>query len=123
MRRRRSNNRMTIKARLLLGFALVCLALAAAPLTIYMAQSSRALQSASLKQAGVAPSKALLKMVQLQQQHRGLSSGVLGGNHEMDAHRAAKQAETDKAVEAFDAIVKSHMSDAAFAADWRRAAD
>lgn len=123
MRRWRSNNRMTIKVRLLLGFALVCLALVAAPLTIYMAQSSRALRSASLKQAGVAPSKALLKMVQLQQQHRGLSSGVLGGNNEMDAHRAAKQAETDKAVGAFDAIVKSHMSDAAFAADWRRAAD
>ncbi|MDE2180721.1 MAG: nitrate- and nitrite sensing domain-containing protein [candidate division NC10 bacterium] len=114
---------MTIRARLLLGFALVCLALVAAPLTMYMVQSGRALRSARLKHAGIAPSKALLRMVQLQQQHRGLSAGVLGGNTMMEAQRAAKQVETDKAVEAFDAIVQSNISDPAFASDWRRAAD
>src|SRR5574337_1288763 len=98
---------MPMRARLLLGFALVCLALVAAPLTIYMVQSTRALQSARLKHTGIAPSKALLKMVQLQQQHRGLSSGVLGGHTEIEAQRAAKQAEADKAVEMFDAMVAS----------------
>lgn len=51
------NNRMTIRARLLLGFGLVCLALVAAPLTMYMVQSSRALRSAGLKHIGIAPSR------------------------------------------------------------------
>lgn len=114
---------MTIRTRLLLGFGLVCLALVAAPLTMYMVQSGRILQSAARKYAGIAPSKALLRMVQLQQQHRGLSSGVLGGHTEMEAQRAAKQVEADQAVEAFDALVKSDIRDAAFTADWRRAAD
>ncbi len=114
---------MTIRTRLLLGFGLVCLALVAAPLTMYMVQSGRMLRSAHRKYAGIAPSKALLRMVQLQQQHRGLSSGVLGGHTEMEAQRAAKQTETDKAVEAFDALVKSDIPDTALTADWRRAAD
>lgn len=114
---------MTIRTRLLLGFALVCLALVAAPLTMYMVQSSKALQSAGLKQAGIAPLKVLLGMVQLQQQHRGLAAGALSGNATMEAQRAAKQVETDKAVAAFDAIMKSHISDAALADDWRLAVD
>ncbi|MDD5558480.1 ATP-binding protein [Candidatus Methylomirabilis sp.] len=114
---------MTIRVRLLLGFGLVCLTMMAAPLTIYMVQSIRALQSAGLKYAGIAPSRALLRMVQLQQQHRGLSSGVLGGHTEMEAQRAAKQAEADQAVEAFDAMVASRIHDPALTADWRRAAE
>jgi signal transduction histidine kinase len=108
---------------LLLGFALVCLALVAAPLTIYLVQSSRALRSAILKHDGIAPSKALLRMVQLQQQHRGLSAGVLGGDTMMEAQRAAKQAETDKAVVAFDAMVQSDINDPALVAVWRRAVE
>lgn len=117
------NKRMTIRTRLTLGFGLVGLALVAAPLTIYLLQSSRALQSASRKYAGIAPSKALLKVVQLIQQHRGLSSGVLGGNLTMEAQRAAKQAEADKAVEAFDAIVTSDIHDPVLTATWRGALD
>ncbi|MDE2179576.1 MAG: nitrate- and nitrite sensing domain-containing protein [candidate division NC10 bacterium] len=112
---------MTIRARLLLGFGLVCLALVGAPLTIYLLQSSRALQSASRKYAGIAPSKALLSVVQLIQQHRGLSSGVLGGNMTMEAQRAAKQTEADKAVEAFDALVTSDIHDPVLTATWRGA--
>ena len=117
------NNRMTIRTRLLLGFGLVSLALVATPLAMYMVQSSMALQSARLKHVGIAPSKALLRIVQLLQQHRGLSAGVLGGNTTMEAQRTAKQTETDKAVEAFDAIVTSDISDAALTAAWRRAAE
>ncbi|MBI2882945.1 MAG: nitrate- and nitrite sensing domain-containing protein [Candidatus Methylomirabilis oxyfera] len=112
---------MTIRSRLLLGFGLVCLALVAAPLTMYMVQSGRALRSANLKHAGIAPSKALLTMVRLQQQHRGLSAGVLGGNTMLEAQRAAKQTETDQAVEAFDALVTSEIRDVALAEAWRRA--
>src|SRR5574337_928857 len=102
---------MPMRARLLLGFALVCLALVAAPLTIYMVQSSRALRSARLKHTGIGPSKALLRVVQLVQQHRGLSAGVLGGNTTMEAQRTAKQAEADKEIAAFDAIVRSRSEE------------
>ena len=117
------NNRLTTKTRLILGFGLVGLTLVAAPLTMYMVQSSRDLQAASLKHIGITPSKALLRMVQLLQQHRGLSSGVLGGSTTLEAQRTAKQTETDKAVEAFDAIVASDIHDPALTATWRGAAD
>ncbi len=117
------NNRMTIRTRLILGFGLVGLTLVAAPLTMYMVQSSRDLQAAGLKHIGITPSKALLRMVQLIQQHRGLSSGVLGGSTTLEAQRAAKQVETDKAVEAFDAIVASDIHDPALTAAWRMALD
>ncbi|MGB4780851.1 nitrate- and nitrite sensing domain-containing protein, partial [Candidatus Methylomirabilis sp.] len=115
------NNRLTIRTRLVLGFGLVGLTLVAAPLAMYMLQSSRALQSAGRKYIGIAPSKALLRMVQLLQQHRGLSSGVLGGSTTMEAQRAAKQTETDKAVETFDAIVASDIHDPSLTAAWSRA--
>ena len=114
---------MTIRTRLTLGFGLVGLALVMTPLAMYMVQSSRALQSASRKDAGIAPSKALLRMVRLIQQHRGLSSGVLGGNTTMEAQRAAKQTEADKAVEVFDAIVTSDIHDPSLTTTWRGAAE
>src|SRR3989304_3365197 len=107
------NNRLTIRTRLVLGFGLVGLTLVAAPLTMYMVQSSRDLQAAGLEHIGSTPSKALLRMVQLVQQHRGLSSGVLGGSTTLEAQRAAKQTETDKAVETFDTIVASDIHDPA----------
>lgn len=111
---------MTIRTRLMLGLGLVGLALVAAPLTMYIVQSSRALQAARLKHAGIAPSKALLRMVQLLQQHRGLSAGVLGGNAIMESQRSAKQTETDKAVDAFMASATSDIRDPALTAAWRK---
>ncbi|GEM_PF-1945931 len=115
-------NRMTIRVRLLLMLGLMCLALVAVPLTMYLRQSAQALQSARLEHAGVAPSHTLLRVIQLIQQHRGLSSGVLvlGGNSTMEVPRTAKQIETDKAIEAFDAIAASTLSDPTLTIAWRR---
>jgi len=112
---------LTTGTRLILGLGLMCLALVAVPLVMYVVESGRTLQSARLKQVGIAPSKALLRMVQLQQQHRGLSVIVLSGNTTMEAQRAAKQIEVDKAVEAFNTIMKSDITDPALTAAWRRA--
>jgi len=117
------NKRLTIRTRLTLGFGLVGLALVAAPLTIYLMQSSRDLQLARRAYSGIMPSKALLKMVQLQQQHRGLSAGVLGGNATMESQRAAKQSEADEAVGVFDSMVVSSIRDPALIAAWRKALD
>jgi len=99
---------------------LVCLALVGAPLSMYIVESSKAIQSARLKHAGIAPSKALLELVRLLQQHRGLSTSVLGGNRTMESQCATTQIETDKAVEAFDVIVRADIRDPALAAAWRR---
>lgn len=90
----------TMRTRLLLGLGLTCFTLVAVPLTMYMLQNGRTLQSVSLKRVGIAPLKALLRMVQLLQQHRGLSAGVLGGSTTLEAQRAAKQTETAQAVKA-----------------------
>jgi signal transduction histidine kinase len=116
------NNRMKLNGRLLLGLGLVCLALVATPLTTYMLQSSRALQSAHLKYVGIAPSTALVRVLRLLQQHRGLSAGVLGGNTAFEVQRAAKQIEVDKAVEALGAVMmQADIRNEELTVAWQRA--
>ena len=48
--------------------------------------------------AGVAPSADALRLIQLTQQHRGLSAAVLGGNEGLAAARQAKQLEVEQAL-------------------------
>ena len=111
----------TMQTRLLLGFGLMGLTLVAAPLTMHIVQGGRDLQSVRLKQIGIAPLKALLRMVHLQQQHRGLSAVALAGSTTIEAQRTAKQTEVNKAVETFDAIVASDIHDPALTVTWRMA--
>lgn len=113
----------TTGARLALGFGLAALALVAVPLTMYMVQSGTALHAARQKLAAIAPLQALLNTIRLQQQHRGLSGGVPGGNRTMAALRATRQIDIDRAVKAFDAIVRSDIHDPASVATWHRAVD
>jgi len=47
---------------------------------------------------GLAPARELLKLVQLTQQHRGLSASLLGGTESAAAPRQAKQAEVESAL-------------------------
>ena len=48
--------------------------------------------------AGLAPSADALRLIQLTQQHRGLSATVLGGNEGLAAARQAKQLEVEQAL-------------------------
>jgi len=48
--------------------------------------------------AGIAPAAGLLQLLKLTQEHRGMSSSVLGGNEALAARRQAKQAELDAAL-------------------------
>ena len=114
------NNRLTTKTRLTLGFGLLGLALVATPLTMYLVQSNKDLRLARMEQTGIAPSKELLRLVRLLQQHRGLSAAVLSGNMAMEAQRAARQAEADKAVKVVDGIVTSGIRDPAPAVAWSK---
>ncbi len=71
--------------------------------------------------AGLEPSRALLKLMRLTQQHRGLSASVLGGRAEVEPERAAKQAEVDQALRSFDTMLKAGTRDAHITTDWQRA--
>ena len=56
------------------------------------------LTSARTKAAGLAPAGDMLRLIQLTQQHRGLSALALNGNLEAWGQRQAKQAEVDEAM-------------------------
>jgi len=56
------------------------------------------LANARAKVAGIAPAGDVLKLIQLTQQHRGLSAMALGGNAEAWDKRQAKQAQVEQAL-------------------------
>jgi len=61
--------------------------------------------------------KPMAQMVQVMQQHRGLSSGVLNGNEALKDKRAAKEKEVSDAVAAVDAALPEELK---AAADWKQ---
>jgi methyl-accepting chemotaxis protein len=71
---------------------------------------------------GIEPARDALKLVQLTQQHRGLSGGFLGGNDAVAAVRSGKQAEVDKAFARSKASVLQ-LGDAQLAGRVQRLAD
>ena len=77
-------------------FAVLALALVAAPLSTYIKHSQEAIATAAAEKAGLEPVGRLLRLVQLTQQHRDLSANVLGGRADLEPRRAAKQAEVDE---------------------------
>ena len=72
---------------------LVGLIMTAIPMALYVNAAWSELRKAQIESQGVAPAKALLRVIQLTQQHRGLSALVLGGNTASQDARAKKQAE------------------------------
>jgi len=88
----------------LLGlFAVV---LATLPFVLYLNEANKAVSAAATEARGIAPARALLKVIQLMQQHRGLSAIFVSGDASAKEKRAAKQAEVDKAIAAFDELNK-----------------
>jgi methyl-accepting chemotaxis protein len=72
--------------------------LAAAPLILYINESDKAVDSATRSASGIEPINAVLKLVLLTQQHRGLSAMMLAGDMSAGTARAAKQKEVDAAI-------------------------
>ena len=66
---------------------------------------------------GIALLKPLTKTMQLLQEHRGLTSGLLGGGESMREARASKEMETETA---FKAVTDQLSLHAPFVEDWRR---
>ena len=75
--------------------------------------------------AAIAPARAMLQLLRVTQQHRGLSAQFLGGNEQSAASRAERQAEVDKALAQAEAAIgtlgDARLADAAkrIASEWR----
>ena len=65
----------------------------AAPTALVVGNSVQEIRAAQLQQAGIAPARELLRLVQFTQQHRGLAAGLLGGDDSMAAAQQAKAKE------------------------------
>jgi methyl-accepting chemotaxis protein len=68
--------------------------------------------------AGIAPSRGLLRLVQLTQQHRGLSASALAGKTDFESQRSARQNETEQAIEAVGTQLQRLDESPRLRADW-----
>jgi twitching motility protein PilJ len=95
----------------------IAVILVAVPFGLYWAEAQKTISAAKRETDGTAPAVALLNVVRLTQQHRGLSTLVLGGNVASVPNREAKRKEVSDAVAAMDAIVKT-IPNRAIVDDW-----
>lgn len=100
---------------------LIALVLAMIPTILYTQASFQSVQVAEQEAQGIPPVKALLLVIQLTQQHRGLSALVLGGNTASQAARSAKQDEVNQAQQTLSELLAPRASDAELLAAWRKA--
>ncbi len=115
-------SRLKVSSRFTL-LGVIALVLCLIPATLHLRNAWETLQAADAEARGIAPAKALLKVVQLAQQHRGLAALALGGQAAVEPQRAAKQQEADKAVEAMNAIAAAQFGDGQLKAVWHRNAE
>ncbi len=74
---------------------------------------NRDIETARGEIAGLAMLKPMNRMVQMVQQHRGLSAGVLGGDEAMKEKRAAKEKEASEALAATEAALSPALRETA----------
>jgi methyl-accepting chemotaxis protein len=105
----KSTNRAAILDKLMLWqkFAIIsalALCMAALPTALYMHEIHKNINLAGAEIEGLKPSAALLKVIQLTQQHRGLSSMVLSGVAGAGQKREAKQEEINQAIRTMQSL-------------------
>ena len=91
----------------------------APPMTYYLVDAEAELASTRQEVAGLQPSAALLKLIRLTQQHRGLTATVLGGKAEAEGQRAERQREVDQALGEFAALAAG-IEDPKVAEGWQQ---
>ena len=92
--------KFTLVAALALGVSLL-------PATMAVRERWQAMETARQETIGVAPAGALLKLLRVTQQHRGLSAAALAGNAAAAAKRQAVQQEVDQAFGAAQAVLQA----------------
>jgi hypothetical protein len=89
-----------------LVLSLLGLLLAAIPSILYLHETSKSLAAYSAEQQGLPAVARTLRLIQLTQQHRGLSAMVLGGAAASEDKRAGAQREVDQTIAAVDSAVR-----------------
>jgi hypothetical protein len=91
------------------------------PALAYSWQAWNSARSHGLEREGLAPARALLRVVQLTQQHRGLSAVWLGGDESQAGARKARADDVGSALAAFESELGRKGVDAgsALARHWR----
>ena len=97
------------------------LALVSVPSFLYVRDSYKNLDAARLEARGTVPAKALLQVVQLTQQDRGLAALVLGGRDEKADELRTKLQETERAYLTASKLLKQTVQDPALLAAWEEA--
>ena len=99
---------------------LLALVLIAVPSSLYVLGALHSGQQADREVQGIAPVQALLHLVALTQQHRGLATIVLGGDDSLQQARLAKQAELQRAFEASEQALRAAGVEPELLAAWRQ---
>ncbi|MES2296020.1 MAG: methyl-accepting chemotaxis protein [Pseudomonadota bacterium] len=97
---------------------LLGLALVGVPSFLYVRDSYKNLDAARLETRGTVPAKALLRVLQLTQQDRGLAALVLGGRDEKKDDLLLKQQEAERAYQGAAKLLKDSVTDPAVLAAW-----
>jgi methyl-accepting chemotaxis protein len=100
-----------------LVLSLIGVVLASIPTYLYVRQTERSIDAYADEQVGMPAVAKVLRLIQLTQQHRGLSAMVLGGVASAEDKRAAVQRDTSEALAAVDALV-GKLANPAVAAEW-----
>ena len=97
--------------------SVIALLLAGIPTYFYVREAAKGLDAYLAEQQGMPQVAAVMKTIQLTQQHRGLAALVLGGVAGADDKRQAKQAEADQLYARIDTMVKA-MDDPGVSKVW-----
>ena len=110
-------HRLSLSQKFLILGALA-LALVALPTSLYVNRALGEISVARLEVAGTQPAIAIQKVVQLTQQHRGISAGMLANNEALAARRPAVREAVNKAMDFVDASLKAQSASAALVSSW-----
>jgi methyl-accepting chemotaxis protein len=97
---------------------LIATVLVALPVLFYFAETKKDIDVTQREIDALKPTRALLKMVQLTQTHRGLTSVVLSGKVDMMAARQVKGKETVEAMVAMNGLIRNYTQDAGILNAW-----
>ncbi|WP_295997714.1 methyl-accepting chemotaxis protein [Rugamonas sp.] len=100
--------------------SVIALLLASIPTYFYVREAAKGLDAYLAEQEGMPQVAAVMKTIQLTQQHRGLAALALGGVDGADEQRRAKQAEADQLYAGVDATIKA-MHDPGVSEAWDHA--
>lgn len=98
----------------------LALVLIVVPTILYVLGALNSGRQAERELRGIAPVQALLQVVALTQQHRGLAATTLGGDSGLQQARQAKQAELQRAFEASEQRLRAAEVEADLLNDWRQ---